>query len=56
MGQGASLQRLLTHSTAAKVLAVRRVTENNGKANPRCGPRNLGHTREEDTGSTCTEA
>src|SRR5260221_2946007 len=24
--------------------------------NPRCGPRNLGHTREEDTGSTCTKA
>src|SRR5947209_3876196 len=26
------------------------------QGNPRCGPRNLGHTREEDTGSTCTEA
>src|SRR6266851_10227518 len=24
--------------------------------NPRCGPRNLGHPREEDTGSTCTKA
>src|SRR5260221_9520964 len=24
--------------------------------NLRCGPRNLGHTREEDTGSTCTKA
>ena len=29
-----SLQRLLTHSYSGKVLAVRRVTENNGKKTP----------------------
>jgi RNA-directed DNA polymerase len=33
MGQQA-LQRLLTHSYSGKVLAVRRVTENNGKKTP----------------------
>ena len=47
-----ALQRLLTHSYSGKVLAVRRVTENDGKKNPRCRPRNLGYTREESTGST----
>ena len=55
-GKVRALQRLLTHSYSGKVLAVRRVTENNWQENPRCGPRNLGHTREENTGSTCTEA
>ena len=34
MGQGASLQHLLTHSYSGKVLAVRRVIENNGKKTP----------------------
>jgi RNA-directed DNA polymerase len=29
-----SLQRLLTHSTAAKLLAVRQVTSNHGKRTP----------------------
>ena len=29
-----ALQRLLTHSYSGKVLAVRRVTENNGKRTP----------------------
>jgi RNA-directed DNA polymerase len=55
-GRVRALQRLLTHSYSGKVLAVRRATENNGKKTPRCGPRNLGHSREEDTGSTCPEA
>ncbi len=55
-GRVRALQRLLTHSYSGKVLAVRRVTENNSKKTPRCGPRNLGHTREENTGSTCTQA
>ena len=32
--KGKSLQRLLTHSYSGKVLAVRRVTENNGKKTP----------------------
>src|ERR1035441_367446 len=99
-GKVRALQRLLTHSYSGKVLAVRRVTENDGKEtpgvdreiwdtpekktqavhelkrrgyqpqplrdrgscrstsdrkrwqeNPRCGPRNLGHAREENTGS-----
>ena len=33
-GKVKSLQRLLTHSHSGKVLAVRRVTENNGKKTP----------------------
>ena len=33
-GRVRALQRLLTHSYSGKVLAVRRVTENNGKATP----------------------
>jgi RNA-directed DNA polymerase len=33
-GRVQALQRLLTHSYSGKVLAVRRVTENNGKATP----------------------
>jgi len=33
-GKVKSLQRLLTHSYSGKVLAVRRVTENNGKKTP----------------------
>src|ERR1700746_3853055 len=33
-GKVRALQRLLTHSYSGKVLAVRRVTENNGKATP----------------------
>ena len=57
MGQGAS------PATFADPLlqrqSSRRSTESDGKQwqeNPRCGPRNLGHTREENTGSTCTKA
>jgi RNA-directed DNA polymerase len=34
VGQGHSLQRLLTHSHSGKALAVRRVTENQGKNTP----------------------
>jgi retron-type reverse transcriptase len=34
MGQVRALQRLLIHSYSGKVLAVRRVTENNGKKTP----------------------
>ena len=34
MGQSESLQRLLTHSFSGKALAVRRVTENQGKNTP----------------------
>ena len=33
-GKVRALQRLLTHSHSGKVLAVRRVTENNGKKTP----------------------
>src|SRR5258705_4571761 len=33
-GRVRALQRLLTHSYSGKVLAVRRVTENNGRATP----------------------
>jgi RNA-directed DNA polymerase len=33
-GRVRALQRLLTHSYSGKILAVRRVTENNGKATP----------------------
>ena len=33
-GRVRTLQRLLTHSYSGKVLAVRRVTENNGKKTP----------------------
>src|SRR6202167_432008 len=33
-GRVQALQRLLTHSYSGKVLAVRRVTENNGKKTP----------------------
>jgi RNA-directed DNA polymerase len=33
-GKVRTLQRLLTHSYSGKVLAVRRVTENNGKRTP----------------------
>jgi RNA-directed DNA polymerase len=33
-GKARALQRLLTHSYSGKVLAVRRVTENNGKRTP----------------------
>src|SRR2546430_10376182 len=33
-GRVRALQRLLTHSYSGKVLAVRRVTENNGRAIP----------------------
>jgi len=33
-GKVRALQRLLTHSCSGKVLAVRRVTENNGKKTP----------------------
>jgi RNA-directed DNA polymerase len=33
-GKARALQRLLTHSYSGKVLAVRRVTENNGKKTP----------------------
>src|ERR1700676_3295602 len=33
-GRVKALQRLLTHSYSGKVLAVRRVTENNGKKTP----------------------
>ena len=55
-GKVRALQRLLTHSFSGKVLAVRRVTENDGKKTPWCGSRSLGHTGKEDTGSTCTQA
>jgi len=34
MGKVRALQRLLTHSYSGKVLAVRRVTENDGKETP----------------------
>src|SRR6202047_3455731 len=56
MGQGASL------ATPADPLLQRqssRRSTSDGKQwqeNPRCGPRNLGHSREENTGSTCTKA
>jgi len=56
MGQGAS------PATFADPLLQRqssRRSTSDGKQwqeNPRCGPRNLEYTREEDTGSTCTEA
>src|SRR3984893_6285298 len=56
MGQGAS------SATFADPLLQRqssRRSTSDGKQwqeNPRCGPSNLGHTREENTGSTCTEA
>src|SRR6201993_5452283 len=56
MGQGASF------ATFADPLLQRqssRRSTSDGKQwqeNPRCGPRNLGHTREENTGSTGTEA
>jgi RNA-directed DNA polymerase len=53
-GKVRALQRLLTHSYSGKVLAVRRVTENNGKKTPGVDKENLGHTRKEDTGRTCT--
>ncbi len=33
-GKVRALQRLLTHSYSGKILAVRRVTENNGKKTP----------------------
>src|SRR5215831_13961708 len=49
-GKVQALQRLLTRSFSGKALAVKRVTENQGKRKPRCGPRNLGHTREENAG------
>ena len=54
MGQGASL------ATPADPLVQRqgsRRSTSDGKQwqkNPWCGPRNLGHTRKEDTGRTCT--
>src|ERR1700682_2180594 len=56
MGQGASL------ATPANPLVQRqssRRSTSDGKRwqeNLRCGPSNLGHTREKDTGSTCTES
>src|SRR6202051_74433 len=56
MGQGAS------PATFADPLLQRqssRRSPSDGKQwqeNPRCGPRNLGHSREENTGSTCTKA
>src|SRR5271170_7488313 len=37
-GRVRALQRLLTHSYSGKVLAVRRVTENNGKKTPGVEP------------------
>jgi retron-type reverse transcriptase len=49
-GKLRALQHLLTHSYSGKVLAVR-----DGKQwqeNPWGGPRNLGHTRKDDTGRT----
>jgi RNA-directed DNA polymerase len=55
-GKVRALQRLLTHSYSGKVSAVRRVTENQGKKTPWCGPRDLGYTRKEDTGRTYTHA
>jgi len=42
-GKVTALQRLLTHSHSAKVLAVRRVTENHGKKTPGVD-RDLGNT------------
>src|SRR6266550_2422607 len=56
MGQGAS------SATFADPLLQRqssRRSTSDGKQrqeNPRGGPRNLGHSREEDTSSTCTQA
>jgi RNA-directed DNA polymerase len=47
MEQGEALQRLLTHSYSGKVLAVRRVTENDGKKTPGVDRDHLGYTREE---------
>jgi len=55
MGQGASLATFANPLYSGKVLAVRRVTENNGKATP-VWTKKFGTHREENTGSTCTEA
>src|SRR5881397_1796976 len=50
-GKVKALQRLLPHSFSGKVIAVKRVTENQGK-HTRGGPRYLGHSGKEDGGST----
>ncbi len=48
-GKVRALQRLLTHSYSGKVLAVRRVTENNGKKTPGVD-REIWDTPEKKTG------
>ena len=55
-GKVRALQRLLTHSYSGKVLAVRRVTENNGKKTPGVDNEIWDTPDKEDTGSTCTQA
>ena len=50
-GRVRALQRLLTHSYSGKVLAVRRVTENQGKKTPGVD-RETWDTPEKDTGRT----
>ena len=55
-GKVRALQRLLTHSYSGKVLAVRRVTENNGKKTPGVDNEIWDTPEKEDTGSTCTQA
>src|SRR6266568_8184187 len=55
-GKVRALQHLLTHSYQRQ--SSRRPTSDGKQwqGNPWCGPRNLGHTRKEDTGRTCTRA
>ena len=55
-GKVRALQRLLTHSYSGKVLSRSTSDGKQWQENPWCGPRNLGHTRKEDTGRTCTQA
>ena len=53
-GKVQACQRLLTHSYSGKVLAVRRVTENNGKKTPGVDKKIWDTPEKEDTGRTCT--
>jgi RNA-directed DNA polymerase len=47
-GKVRALQRLLTHSFSGKVLAGSTSDGKPRQENPWCGPRGLGHSREED--------
>src|SRR5437764_15270850 len=55
-GKVKALQHLLTHSFSGKALAVRRVTENQGKTTPWSRQRPLGYSRKEGTGCTHAQA